>query len=583
MFCEKCGKPNDNGAKFCEFCGAPMAAAEAPVAAAPVEAAPVATAAPAAPKVSVMDKIKAIHQKNKLLLPIIAGALVLVIVVAVVLAVVLTGNAKKVDMTKYLEVEVSGCDGYGDITYEFDSFNFFLRLTGDKSASGFGAVDPETYPEEKQVEIQAQAMKYIELLRSIDVTLELPEGRTQNTLKNGDKVTFKITCDTAKAAGLNGNIIPGEYVYEVKGLEEAKVFNVLDYYDVVFDGYNGYGSYELVCKEDHIETLGKITVETDTDENYITVHVNSEDGGWSNTYWIEVEADSYSNLSNGETVTLYASYLDADDYAEYGVILENLEKEITVSGLKESVEVNLLENLVFAFTGLDGDGDLDITSKVESVTAGDLVFDMEDGDIYHNGDYVSYFRAYASQDWNLSNGDVVTITLSYYADDLARYGVIITEDTMEVTVSGLGVYAADLESVKNASNFAELDATAQEEIMNSLYDDWSWTVHGDWGTYTPIVIGDDMTLYKTILTTPKSTNSWDYNDLWLIYSVTLDDNSMDPTVYYFAVQVYDIVVMGDGTLKLDSYSFTNHRGVTDYQTFYDDNIGVDSFKLNIYE
>ncbi len=582
MFCENCGKPNDDGAKFCEFCGTPMASDEAPVATAPAEAAPVATAA--APKVSVVDKLKAIHQKNKLLLPIVAGALVLVIVVAVVLAVVLTGNAKKVDMTKYLQVELSGCDGYGKITYEFDSFNFFLRLTGDKSASGYGAVDPESLSEEDQEAITAKGMEYMGLLYSIDVTMELPEGRTRYNLQNGDKVVFKVTCDTSLAAGLDGNIIPGEYVYEVKDLEDAMVFNVLDYYDLVFEGYNGYGSYELVCKEKHIETLGKVTLETRTDGNFISVHINDGEDSWTNTYWIEVNADSYRYLSNGETVTLYASYLDADEFAEYGVILEGLEKEMTVSGLKEAVEFDLLENLVFQFSGLNGDGDLDITSKVESVTVGDLVFDMEDGDVYYNGDYVTYFRAYASQDWNLSNGEVVTITLSYYPDDLARYGVTIKADSMEVTVSGLGEYATDLESVLNASNFADLDAKAQEEIMNNLYDDWSWAVHGQhWGSYSEIDPGEDLALYKSILTTPKSTNSWDHNDLWLVYSITLDDNSMDPTVYYFTYKVDDIVVMGDGTLKLDSYSFNTYRGETDYQAFYDANIGIDSYKLNIYE
>lgn len=578
MFCEKCGKPNEDGVRFCEFCGAPMA--EEAVAAA--AAAPVATA-PAVPKVTLMDKIKAVHQKNKLLLPIIAAALVVVIVVGIVLAVVLTNNAKKVEMADYVKVEVSGCDGYGNITYEFDSFSFFLRLTGDKSASGYGAIDPDTFPEEQREPIQQQAMKYKALLNSVDVTLELPEGRTDDTLHNGDKVTVKVTCDTTKAEGLDANIITGEFTYEVKDLEAPKTFNVLDYYEVVFDGYDGYGSYELVCKESAVVQLGKIAVETKADESYITVHISDEDGGWENTYYVEVTADSYRNLSNGDTLTLSVPYLDEDEYTEYGVIMENLEQEITVSGLKEAVEVNLWEYYEFVSSGMDGSGSLYINRPGEPVTVGELEFHLDDNSVYCNGDYISSIYPNVSDNWGLSNGDVVTVSLSFYEEDLARYGVVITDGSIEVTVSGLGVYAADLESVKNAGNFAEVEAKGQEVIMNYLYDDWNRAVHNDWKDYSEIVIGDDMALYKAILTTPKSTSSWDHNTLWLIYSVTLDDDAMDPTVYYFAVRVEDVVVNGDGSLDTEDLYYNYYRGYTVYEEFYNDYIGADSFKLNIFE
>ena len=72
MFCENCGKQIPDGSAFCDGCGAKLTQEAAPVASAQTEA-PVAAPAKAPFFATLLAKVKAIHQKNKLIFPI-AGA-----------------------------------------------------------------------------------------------------------------------------------------------------------------------------------------------------------------------------------------------------------------------------------------------------------------------------------------------------------------------------------------------------------------------------------------------------------------------------------------------------------------------------
>ena len=99
MFCGKCGRQNDDNAKFCIGCGQPLNAAVQPKNAAPKKQLPVKT------------------------LIIAAAAAVAVIIAIVVIAIVAINAGKTINLDKYLTIEASGYDGYGNakVTIDWDA------------------------------------------------------------------------------------------------------------------------------------------------------------------------------------------------------------------------------------------------------------------------------------------------------------------------------------------------------------------------------------------------------------------------------------------------------------------------------
>lgn len=110
MFCEKCGKENPNGAKFCEGCGSAMEAAEA---------APVTEAAEVVEPATAPSPVEAAlgGLKKEYLLPIVgAAAVVVVVVLLAIFGVFKSGPVRVVEnyltgATKYNATKVYNASG----------------------------------------------------------------------------------------------------------------------------------------------------------------------------------------------------------------------------------------------------------------------------------------------------------------------------------------------------------------------------------------------------------------------------------------------------------------------------------------
>ena len=113
MFCAKCGKQIPDGSAVCPFCGAPMAAPQAPQAAPVAPQAP--QAAPVAPQTGyavppvapVYAPVAPQEKKPVNKLPIIIGAIAAAAVLAIVLYLILHDGAKSLvkDYIKYSEAQ----------------------------------------------------------------------------------------------------------------------------------------------------------------------------------------------------------------------------------------------------------------------------------------------------------------------------------------------------------------------------------------------------------------------------------------------------------------------------------------------
>ena len=317
MFCEKCGRQNQDGAMFCEGCGARLqvvatpAAPAAPAApvepAAPVYAAPAAPVEPAAPvyaasaqKSAGPNKLKSFFQKNKLILPI-AGA---VAVIAIALIVLFSILGRQVSMKNYMEIAVEGYDGYGGVWVEApESAEFQVGNVTFRLVKGYGRVEWEDKDGDS-------GTFYIEI------------NYAPKSACNGDVVKAAITVPADNFL-LDGVMLTGvEREYTVDGLQESVEVDFLSYYDISFTGPDGYGEIVITPKQEKV-TIGTFEVDLTT-------------GAWSQNgdVWVytEIQSSEYGLLSNGQVFEVYV-YFPAGVFSGMGVKFINYRIEVTVSGL----------------------------------------------------------------------------------------------------------------------------------------------------------------------------------------------------------------------------------------------------------
>ncbi len=573
MFCENCGKQIPDGSAFCEHCGTRMAAAPAPAPA----AAPVATAEPVKKSItlaSLVEQVKGIHKKNKWIFPI-AGAVVLVALVAII---VLSILGKQVSVKNYLNITMEGFDGYGRMSYSFNDMAFGMRAVGDTDSKDF-----EDYDEDENFlsldksdvskDYRADLATAQKLVNSIEISYEMPEGKTSTSLVNGDVIKFTVKYKESLAEKLGLTLTDTTFEYTVEGLDPIAQLDVLSFFDLKCEGYDGYGTVKLECNQTGSKQLGDLVFDMEIGENRIRYTYND---GYDGSIYVYISGDTY-NKSNGDVISVEVER-DADSFVNEGVELIGLTKDYTVSGLKESLAVDLLQYYEVTFTGIDTNGQGKITPKQETATVGEFTVNLETGEWFKGEERIARTYVYLDGAYNLTNGDEVKLYFNPSTSTFAEYGIKFTATERKITVSGLAKYISALADIKDSS---ALESMLKEELMNRINNDWGNTVHGTWFTsYSNQKPGDDLKLYKTVLTTPKSTDSYTKNTLWMVFSITLSDNKITtPTVYYFAIGINNAAVYTDGKVMTDDISMSWSQGEPSYDTLYQNRI--EQYNVNV--
>ena len=138
------------------------------------------------------------------------------------------------------------------------------------------------------------------------------EFNKTNNLKNGEEVTFTITTSSK-----NSPIKAEKKAFKVQNLKEyekVSAENLLKEVTVTFSGFNGYGTV----------TFGNSI------KNYFQLN----------------SSNSYSNLKNGDKITLTVNDSYIKTLKESGKIIDNKNVDITVSGLKEIKDIKNFEDLI---------------------------------------------------------------------------------------------------------------------------------------------------------------------------------------------------------------------------------------------
>lgn len=217
------------------------------------------------------------------------------------------------------------------------------------------------------------------------------------------------------AAGLTAGIT-------LAGCGGGSSFDINDYVVIDQEAYNGYGSVELKGEQLVADVYEKMAKKG-------TVSADSYGMGYLGADMVLAEAirgdfvfpDGVTNghLSNGDTFT--ASFeVNNDLLKPYKIRITAKEKKYKISGLKEVETFDAFKQISVSFEGTNGVGKANITAN--------------------NTEGLEYTVEPQS---NLSNGDIVTVTVEdYYSGDrfddyIREHGVIPAETTKTYTVEGL--------------------------------------------------------------------------------------------------------------------------------------------------
>lgn len=221
------------------------------------------------------------------------------------------------------------------------------------------------------------------------------------------------------------------------------------------------------------------------------------------------------NLSNGDTIKVKARY-NEDKIDKYDVEFVADEFETKVKGLEEKEVVDPFDSseVTITFSGLDGDGSIDVEEKDD------------------DSDYTIYYSADPSYD--LKNGDKVTVTASLYSEDYILKGSEDGEEvTKEFTVEGLGEIPKTIDS--------SIDNTVPTEaILEELKDEYEVEVGDEGEGYDFGIEADDYHFAEF-----KINKVSDFKLVKTLYGYT-DDNYGKPACAYgqiysrtYTVQITD--------------------------------------------
>lgn len=224
--------------------------------------------------------------KKKILSICLVAALLLTIVFT------FTGCTKKIKLQDYISIEVSGTDGYGKATVEFD---------WDKLQSDFG----EKVKNTKNADYCFSRYGNYTLAEAVDEAIIYSLSQN-NKLSNGDVITLSFEIDEDKyLSAFDVELFYEDMEYTVEGLKELTTFDAFSSIEVTFEGIepNGYAN--------------------------ISVKENSDFDSY------DLSIDKSSKLSNGDTITVTIKEDAIVEHIEqYGSAPIENKKTYTVSNLE---------------------------------------------------------------------------------------------------------------------------------------------------------------------------------------------------------------------------------------------------------
>ena len=289
MFCGKCGAENENGAKFCKGCGAPLSSENTAK-----ENNGVAMGnATAKANVDIKASLGPAIEKIKSLPKWAMAAIPVAVIALIVLICVLVNSGKTIDLNDYLIVEFSGYDGYGKARVDID-WDAIEKKYGSKAKFTSEAKKKfgDWFEGESPIEVLSECV-YVELDKT-------------SKLSNGDevKIKFEFDEDFNVAKYLNLKLKYKDTSKKVEGLKEVGKFDAFAKLSIEYSGVAPFAYMNLSYTGTELPDYA-------------------------------FECETRSELKNGDKIKITIN----DDYIincieQFGVAPQEMEKEYTVSGLQ---------------------------------------------------------------------------------------------------------------------------------------------------------------------------------------------------------------------------------------------------------
>lgn len=317
-------------------------------------------------------------------------------------------------IVSHVKPSYSGYDGYGSLAYNSrDVGNEVTRVV--YRSAGFTKKQTEELLSNDPVlmtdirldpKLQAKYDRAMTMLGTIRCDFDHADN-----LKNGDKVTFRVTSTSSKSP-----VKSEKKVFTVKGLEKIKTVSLKDFLKdnpVTFKGYNNYASLVLPKDKDGQEPF------RDNDEK--------------------------ENLSNGDKVRLSLSESYLEQLLAKGESISSKEITIKVSGLKNITEIENLNDLL-------AKNDDFVKSKHENTSSYTYAIEKVGDYLKYDPNYSGFFSSDSSEQVRLVT--VYKITETYSGKPTVSYGYygysaevvndkLVTEDAQTVG----GYNTEDLENL----------------------------------------------------------------------------------------------------------------------------------------
>ncbi len=276
MYCKKCGAQIKEGEKVCQKCGMPID---------PVRRSEVPETGKSSGAATNVPKKR--HTKMVLII-------VIIFVLIIAAAAFMMNRKPTIDLNKYTKVTYEGYDGHGEAEVKID----------------YGAIN-EDYAKKVKVMTNSETFWFVDLSVGevlpylVTASIDVSSG-----LSNGDQITISYQTEEEMKEILDCKIKCREETVTVEGLEEIRAIDVFTGVEVNFSGTAPHGKADLKTGEQFDEIWGFYS--------------------WN--------IDPYTDLSNGDTVTVSLEVQDEDAFIQkFGGMPKDTVRTYTVAGLDSYV------------------------------------------------------------------------------------------------------------------------------------------------------------------------------------------------------------------------------------------------------
>lgn len=327
------------------------------------------------------------------------------------------------------------------------------------------------------------------------------------------------------------------------GCGGSSSISLMDYVTVNFSGVDGNGTASVSWDQVKMEQ----DMAGDTDGAISSEELEKIAKFTEFEFSIQYSLDKETGLSNGDSVTVTATY-NEDLQKESGVKVKgDTSKKFKVEGLKEPVEVDAFDSSVW-----NTENGVNLVFEGTAPYATFSIANNCDASLPQ-----SYIEYTADRTSELKNGDVITITAALKAG-AEEEGYLLDETETTVTVEGLNSYVTDV-SVLSAADVQTLKNQFTEAIRNQYTDMFDfYTSSGQ----NISIFGEDAGTFGE----PTFTGNG---------YAALDSGYGVQTIFVFNMDVNDVVLYSWDGVYYDSPQITAFPGMYGYCIIQDLKIAPD--------